>query len=331
MSGAVSLCVFRFVRTVSHLSGRPFLFLRYLGSLSESDGFGFLLCGFVCVLCATISLSLVRVFSCSVTLLQEKCFQMFLRTPRLVHTLLQRPPRLTQRLSQSSRMWRQLQWSSTFQLQLLCVSMRRQLQRSKTLLQFLWQRQRVSHWSGMRHPHRLQLFQRNRNPVVLQLWHLHLMWLNPYLSQLRLNALVGSETCTTSSAVTRGFAPNVVSGCAEHLFRRVAHVSSWFSAAFQRTCRRARVPLHTLRTQLDVQVLARAGRGNLRSCHWRGTTCSLQRRCRVERGTAQEIFSGIVSCLWRGILAKNLVWNGNRDNLLLNTYSQRSRAKQCGT
>ena len=159
----------------------------------------------VCVVRDNFTFIGVRVFSCSVTLLQEKCFQVFLRTPRLVllsrlsrrqlqrsNTLLQRPPRLTQRLPQSSRMWRQLQWSSTFQLQLLCVSMWRQLQRSKTLLQFLWQRQRVSHWSGMRHPHRLQLFQRNRNPVVLQLWHLHLMWLNPYLSQLRLNALVRS-------------------------------------------------------------------------------------------------------------------------------------------
>ena len=72
------------------------------------------------MLCATISLSLVRVFSCSVTLLQEKCFQVFLRTPRLV---------LLSRLSR-----RQLQWSSTFQLQLPCVSMWRQPQRSKTFL-----------------------------------------------------------------------------------------------------------------------------------------------------------------------------------------------------
>ena len=46
------LVSYRFVRTVSHLSGRPLLFLRYLGSLSESDGFGFLLCGFLCVCCA---------------------------------------------------------------------------------------------------------------------------------------------------------------------------------------------------------------------------------------------------------------------------------------
>ena len=43
------LVSYRFVRTGSHLSGRPFLFLRYLGSLSESDGFGILLCGFLCV------------------------------------------------------------------------------------------------------------------------------------------------------------------------------------------------------------------------------------------------------------------------------------------